>query len=1096
MTLLTMPSHEQRQAEPGLLVANRGEIAVRVLRAARRLGLRTVAVHTAEESEALHVRRADSAYALEGEGVAAYLDGAQIVALAERAGCSLVHPGYGFLSEDAGFAAECADRGLTFVGPPPEVLRLFGDKSRTRRLATQCGVPVLPATEGPTTLDQARGFLDDLGAGTAVMVKALAGGGGRGLRVVRDPEELDWAFERCRSEAMRSFGSGDVYVERLLPRAKHIEVQLLADSHGDISHLWERECTVQRRHQKLVETAPSPWLPQSTRDALLDASVVMASAAGYQGLGTFEFLVDVDAPERFYFIETNPRLQVEHTVTEEITGADLVGAQIQVARGHSLGDLGLTQHQVPSPRGYAIQARVNLEDVRSDGVVRGSTGVLQAFRPPLGEGVRVDTHGYQGLRIDGAFDSLLAKVVGHAPGGDFAAAAARTGEALARFEIVGPSTNVHLLRGVLEHPRFLAGDFTTAFLDEHRADLVGSAEQHGQTPTGGVQRVEAPVPGTVVAVPVSPGQKVTAAEPLVVLEAMKMEHVLTAGVTGVVEELLVGVGDTVEQGTVAAVLTPLEEQDAGPVAVDDVDLDRIRPDLQDVLRRHEVGRDEARPDAVARRRRTGHRTARENLGDLCDPGTFTEYGALALAAQRQRRSVQDLMANTPADGMVCGTGHVNGDLFGDDRSRCVVMSYDYTVLAGTQGQMNHKKTDRMLDLAERMRLPVVLFAEGGGGRPGDTDDQTRATGLDTPTFAAMGRLSGLVPTVGVTAGRCFAGNAALLGCCDVIIATADANLGMGGPAMIEGGGLGRFRPEDIGAMSVQARNGVVDVLVADEPEAVAVTKKYLGYFQGPVEDWTAPDQRRMRSIVPENRVRAYDMREVVETLADRDSVLELRADFGTGIITALARVEGRPVGVVANNPAHLGGAIDRDAADKMARFLQLCDAHGLPVVSLCDTPGFMVGPEAEETATVRHFSRLFVIGANLAVPMCLVVTRKGYGLGAQAMAGGSLGAPVASVAWPTGELGPMGLEGAVKLGYRRELEAVDDPAERQRLFDELLAEHYERGKAVNAAAVFELDDVIDPADTRRWLAASLPAAGPATGHPSGREHPRRFIDTW
>jgi acetyl/propionyl-CoA carboxylase alpha subunit/acetyl-CoA carboxylase carboxyltransferase component len=1063
-----------------------------VQRAATRVGLRTVAVYAPEESHALHVRQADEAYALRRSGTSAYLDAEQIVAISRNTGCSLIHPGYGFLSEDADFAALCAESGLTFVGPSPETLRLFGDKTTTRRLATLCDVPVLPATGGPTTLDEAIAFVDEQGPRTAVMVKALAGGGGRGMRAVRDRADLEWSFERSRSEALRSFGRGEVYVERLLPHAKHVEVQVLADSDGNVVHLWDRECSIQRRHQKVLEIAPSPWLPEPTRADLVESAMRMATRAGFQGLGTFEFLIDVDSPGSFYFIECNPRLQVEHTVTEEITGVDLVVAQLEVALGRTLTELGLTQDQIPRPRGYALQARVNLEEVRPDGVVRASSGVLHRFHVPAGEGIRVDTHGYQGFETSDRFDSLLAKVIAHVPDEDFPDAAARADRALAEFDIAGPSTNLELLRTVLAHPDFLAGKFHTGFLDERALERGPLAEPEGSISDGRQRTLVAPLAGTVVAVPAEPGQKVRPGDPLVVFEAMKMEHVLTASAGGIVDEAFVRVGDTVAEGARAVTLTVVATAEAEARTELEADLTRIRPDLQEVVRRHELGLDEARPEAVARRRRSGHRTARENVTELCDPGSFVEYGALSIAAQRQRRSLEDLMANTPADGMVCGTGHINGDLFAGDRTQCVVMSYDYTVLAGTQGLVNHKKTDRMLELAGRKRLPVILFAEGGGGRPGDTDNQAKASGLDVATFATMGRLSGAVPTVGIASGRCFAGNAALLGCCDVIIATADANIGMGGPAMIEGGGLGRFRPEDIGPADVQTTNGVVDIAVADEAEAVEVAKRYLAYFQGPVGEWSCADQRHLRAVVPENRVRTYDVRQAIELLADEASVLELRRDFGVGVVTALGRVEGRAVGLVANNPGHLGGAIDRDAADKLARFLQLCDAYALPIVSLCDTPGFMVGPEAEETATVRHFSRLFVTGANLSVPLCLVVLRKGYGLGAQAMAGGGFQEPVAAVAWPTGEIGPMGLEGAVKLGFRRELEAVDDPAERQRLFDELLAQHYERGKAMNAATVFELDDVIDPADTRRWLTETL-----RTNNSTPADGKRRaYIDTW
>ncbi|MEZ5143800.1 MAG: carboxyl transferase domain-containing protein [Acidimicrobiales bacterium] len=598
--------------------------------------------------------------------------------------------------------------------------------------------------------------------------------------------------------------------------------------------------------------------------------------------------------------------------------------------------------------------------------------------------------------------------------------------------------------------------------------------------------VSSPMQATVVNVVVAPGDEVTPGRAVVVLESMKMEHEVLADQGGTVVSVAVAAGDTVRPGDRLLVV---EAGAATAVAATDdegaVDLDLVRPDLAEVLDRHAVGLDEHRPDAVAKRRRTGHRTARENVDDLCDAGTFVEYGPLVIAAQRRRRSVEELIERTPADGLVGGVGSVDG-------RRAVVMSYDYTVLAGTQGLQNHRKKDRLFELAERQRLPLVLFAEGGGGRPGDTDG-VGPSGLDCMAFRLFAELSGLVPLVGIASGRCFAGNAALLGCCDVVIATADANIGMGGPAMIEGGGLGVYEPDQIGPIEVQVPNGVVDVAVADEAEAVAVARRYLSYFGGRTDEWSCADQRTLRHVVPENRVRAYDIRAVIDGLADTDSVLELRRAFGAGMVTALARIEGRPLGIVANNPSHLGGAIDADGADKAARFLQLCDAHDLPVLFLCDTPGIMVGPDAEQTALVRHVSRLFVTAASMTVPFFTIVVRKGYGLGAQTMAGGSFKSPLFTVAWPTAEFGGMGLEGAVRLGFRRELDAIDDPAERDRRFDELVALAYERGKGLSTATYFEIDDVIDPADSRRWIVTAIESSPPPTPR-TGKKRP--CIDTW
>ena len=629
--------------------------------------------------------------------------------------------------------------------------------------------------------------------------------------------------------------------------------------------------------------------------------------------------------------------------------------------------------------------------------------------------------------------------------------------------------------------------------------------------------VRAPMASTVVEVLVAPGAAVSAGQAVVIVEAMKMEHELCAGVDGTVAELLVQAGDAVDEGDVlvrvgptaagAAASSPSSNANGEAHGVGGVDAqyappaDRpglganmatstpaLRPDLRELQQRLACTTDAARPEAVARRRAKGQRTARENIDDLCDSGSFIEYGALALAAQRNRRPLDDLIRNTPADGMVTGIGSVNAGLHGREASRCVVMAYDATVLAGTQGMRNHQKTDRMLGIALAQRLPVVLFAEGGGGRPGDTESAVVA-GLHVATFASYARLSGQVPVVGIVAGRCFAGNAALVACSDVIIATRDSNIGMGGPAMVEGGGLGVHPPEAIGPSAVQRVNGVIDIEVDDEVAAVQAARRYLSFFQGALTAWSAPDPMRLRDALPENRVRVYDMRALMRGIGDSDSLLELRAGFGIGILTALVRIEGRPVGLMASNPAHLGGAIDADAADKAARFMQLCDAHGLPIVSLVDTPGFMVGPEIETKAQVRHVGRMFVVAAHLRVPFFAVVLRKGYGLGAMAMTGGGFHETVATVAWPSGEFGAMGLEGAVRLGYRKELAQAKEGAERDALYSRLVAEQYENGKAINMASTLEIDAVIDPAETRSWLSRGLASVriGPGSG---------RYIDPW
>ncbi|UYN93880.1 MAG: biotin/lipoyl-binding protein [Enhydrobacter sp.] len=1093
-----------------LLIANRGEIAIRIAQAAAELGVTTVGVHAEDDAASLHVRRVDETRALNGRGAAAYLDVQGIVDAARAAGCDAVHPGYGFLSENADFARACGAAKIRFVGPTPEQLDLFGDKARARAHAVRCKVPVLPGTEGPTNAAGIATFFRKH-AKAGIVIKAIAGGGGRGMRLVRQEDEITEAFARASAEAEAAFGNGALYAERLVGRARHIEIQIVGDGKGRIVALGERECSLQRRSQKIVEMAPSPGLSAALRKRIVGAAAAMAKAVKYRSLGTFEFLVDGDA---FFFIEANPRLQVEHTVTEEVWGVDLVKAQLSGVLPESEG-----------PRGHAIQLRVNLETMTADGSAKPSGGTLGVFEPPTGLGVRVDTYGYAGYRTNPNFDSLLAKVIVH--GETFEAALIRAERSLMAFRLEGAPSNIGFLRALIADKALRANKVHTRFIDEHAARLVEVAEQFEKPPVPprqagarvdaidplavlaygksqgdaaasasnapeGTVPVPAPMQGTIVSIAVEEGDAVAVGQPLLIMDAMKMQHEIRSPARGYVRRIAVEAGETIYEGHALLFVEEADVEVRGATVAETIDLDHIRPDLAEYFERRAMTLDDRRPDSVARRRKTNQRTARENLNDLIDPGSFIEWGAFAIASQRTRRTQEDLIEKTPADGLITGIGCVNGALFGPERSRTAIAHYDYTVLAGTQGKTNHHKKDRLFEIVEADRLPLVFFTEGGGGRPGDVDVQSVA-GLNTMAFHIFGRLSGVSPLVGINSGRCFAGNAAILGCCDVVIATRNSSIGMGGPAMIEGGNLGVFAPEEVGPMSVQVPNGTVDIAVEDEQEAVAVAKKYLSYFQGALPDWRCADQRLLRRAIPENRLRVYDVRTVIDTLADEGSVLEIRRAFGPGMVTALARVEGKPFGIVANNPTHLAGAIDSDGSDKAARFLQLCDAFDLPVLFLCDTPGMMVGPEIEKTALVRHCSRLFVTGANLTVPFGTIVLRKAYGLGAQAMAGGSFHAGTFAIAWPTGEFGGMGLEGAVKLGYRKELEAIGDPAERRALFDKMVAAAYARGKALSTATYFEVDEVIDPAESRRWIATGLLAA---PRREPLRHKKRPNIDTW
>jgi acetyl-CoA carboxylase carboxyltransferase component/biotin carboxyl carrier protein len=630
--------------------------------------------------------------------------------------------------------------------------------------------------------------------------------------------------------------------------------------------------------------------------------------------------------------------------------------------------------------------------------------------------------------------------------------------------VAAPASGVDAPRRTEKH-RIGDGDHQAVVREPFGADVAMTARH----------TVRSPLAGTVVHRAGVVGTSVAAADVLLVIESMKMEHEVTATRGGILVDLHVRVGDVVAEGDA---LAEIDAREAAAVsgATEPVGATALRADLKVLLDRQALLADSARPDAVARRHAEGRRTARENIADLCDAGSFTEYGAFAHAAQEKRRPRDELIRSTPADGMVTGIGSVNGETFGPERSRTVVLAYDATVLAGTQGLRNHQKTDRLLGIAAAQGLPVVLFAEGGGGRPGDVDMPIVA-GLHVATFANFARLSGQVPVLAVVAGRCFAGNAALAGCSDLLIATRDANLGMGGPAMIEGGGLGVFAPEQIGPSDVQTANGVIDILVEHEAEAVQVVRRCLGYFQGRLPAGAAHPQEPLRDAIPENQLRAHDMRRVLDAVFDAGASTELGAGHGRAVITRLARLGGLSVAVLASHPGHLGGAIDPDAAGKAARFIRLADAHGLPIVSFIDTPGFMVGPEIEARGQVRSAGQLFIAAAQRRVPWLCVVVRKAYGLGAMALAGGSLHEPLATAAWPTAEFGAMGLEGSVRLGYRKELAAAPDDATRAALFQRLLDDQVERGRALPMAATLEIDTVIDPAHTRAWLTQGLASTG-------------------
>lgn len=1074
-----------------LLIANRGEIAIRVARTAADMGIETVAVYPDDDAQCLHVRHADHALKLPGRGVAAYLDIREIVNAALHAGCDSIHPGYGLLSERADFAMACADAGLVFVGPSPETLAQLGDKTLARSAARALGIPVIEGRDDIRTAADLAAFFDENG-GVPVMIKAAMGGGGRGMRVIENADQIDAAFSACQSEALTAFGDGRLYGERFLPNVRHVEVQIIGDG-KTVTHLWDRDCTLQRRNQKIIELAPAPGLNPDLRAALLAAAQALARAADYRGLGTVEFLVEPNATATsgYYFIETNPRIQVEHTVTEDWAGVDLVETQLRIAGGAPLDQIALPDPTGPQPTGFALQCRINTERMGPDGTVTPTGGRLDGFVMPGGRGVRVETHGYVGYETNPGFDSLLAKIIVSSQSGDLNTTLNRANRVLGECHIAGIDTNIALLRAVLTLPdladwavdvRFIERMLSDGSLQQSPQDsggffdtasVNGSADtQPAQTPSfpEGSVPVVAPMQAILVSFEATEGETLQRGQTLAIIEAMKMQHEVNAPMACRVQRHLCAPGQTVQDGAALLVVEETDDVSDKTQGTDTFDPDMIRPDLQGLLDRVALTLDAKRPDAVTRRRSRGQRTARENLADLLQDGSFIEYGQFVHAAQRRRRDIADLQATSPADGIITGVGTVNGDLFGDTGTQVAILAYDGSVMAGTQGMMGHKKTDRLLELARDQKLPVIFYTEGGGGRPGDTDfADTMCSGLDVMTFNLMTRLTADKPSIGINSGYCFAGNAAVFGACDVKIATRNSWIGLGGPAMVEAGGLGAWSPKDIGPAPMQAEIGLVDLLAEDEAHATTLARQVLGCFQGAVTEWAAPDQRLLRHAIPENRKRAYDIRAVINGLVDMGSFIEMRAQFASGMITGLVRIEGQPFGLIANNPMHLGGALDAKASTKAAGFLTLCGRFNLPVISLCDTPGFMVGPASERDGGVQAACSMIAAGAQLDSALFTVVLRKGYGIGAQAMAGGSFAAPFFTISWPTGEFGAMGLEGAVELGYKKELDAQPDAASRQALFDQLVAQSYAHGRALNVASVQEIDAVIDPQETRAWI---------------------------
>ena len=1139
-----------------LLIANRGEIAQRITRAAAESEIKTVALKVPGDEAALHVASADEAVV-----VPSYLATSEIVDAAVRSKCDAIHPGYGFLSESAELARMCEDAGIQFIGPRSETIALLGDKVAARALAQSVGVPTAAGTAKPCADPAAvRDAMATEGLLYPIFLKAVGGGGGRGMRIVESDAHLDKIFETCSREAAVGGNVDGLFVESMVQSARHIEVQLLGDGDGNLVHLFERDCSVQRNRQKMVEASPALGLHPETRERLFEYALRIGNACGYRSAGTCEFLIPGSAPSGGaaaaaaaapVFLEFNPRIQVEHTVTEEATGIDLITAQLRIAlEGATLPSLQLTQERIRLVNGGAMQARIAMTK---------PGGRIQALSEPGGHGVRVDSALYSGYTPNGSYDPLLLKIIARGDGGggggggaDADAVASSRGWELARRRLLRAVNELHLgdevqtnvddVMRVLTSDTFRKGEWDTCMLDnEDEASSAGattttrapaavaaaaagsssrssaktsatSANEPPRPAPHGCEWVYAPLDGQVLDASdaARQGDGVVMGGSLLVLSSMKMEHIVPSPSDGVLMDVIVRPGEHVRRGQAVALIQHGEQSQQQEVVVAEEEETKgggMRADLSRVLKERHRTTDDGRIDGekeggkfsqrVGSRHAAGQLTARENVSALLDEGLpFLEYGRFAVAAQSGRLSVDELRERTPADGLITGVGSINQDAFGPSRSKVSVIAYDATVLAGTQGYFNHRKLDRMLEVTHTQRLPLVLYAEGGGGRPGDTDvDPIANSLLAVSSFRHFAKLSGRTPLIGLASGYCFAGNAALLGLCDVIIATKTANIGMAGPAMIAGGGLGMVKPTAIGPATEGYENGVVDLLVETEAEGAQVARRYLSYFQGKLSGdtsgWAAHDQSTLRDAVPSNRKRTYKMTPIIETLCDVDTFLELRGGYAGGVITGLGRVSGHPLGILANNPmSSLGGAVDSDGALKASRFMELCDSFGLPLLFLCDTPGFMVGVEHERTGAVRKLSRMFSVGSSLKVPSFTIVTRKAYGLGAMAMMGGQAVGEnnTFHISWPTAEAGPMNLEGAVSLGFAKELKKAREEKGvegESKLFNKLLAGGYERAQALSTARTLETDDVIDPAESRQWIVSGLEAAEQHT-QPSNR----------
>ena len=1128
-----------------VLISNRGEIAIRIAKAASALGMESVSVYAPADVLSLHRRFTNQTLEIGGPGsskggpVSAYLDAGALIRAAKLSGSDCVHPGYGFLAENAAFAALCASEGLTFVGPPPGVLSLFGDKVQARAFARSTGIPVVPGSDAPlTSADEALAVARDLGY--PVMLKASAGGGGRGMRLVEGAPDMAGAFERCRSEAQAAFGDGSLFLEKVIARPRHIEVQILADAYGNVVHLHERDCSVQQRHQKLVEIAPAPALDPQLRSRILSDATKLARAAAYVNAGTVEFLVSPETGEH-YFIECNPRIQVEHTVTEQVTGVDIVEAQFRIAAGASLESMGLgSQDTVGTPRGFAVQARV----------VAAAPGSITAYKEPTGPGVRVDACGYLGYAPPPQFDPLFAKVIGSSnSSSSFVSAVDRTLRALDEFHVAGVPTNLPQLRAILLDPRFRAGDARTTLLAEH-PEILSGAFSNGRGPlelleqqavisagdtgpraaspadprktpsleaTAGQRAVECPTAGAVVEINVHEGDTVAAGDVVMVISAMKMETAVTAPCTGVVTAVQrLSAGDTVAAGQVVAVITPAAARtDHHVPAATQVREQTWAPVLDEISTLQRMAQARLAPGSedpgVVRQRSRGKLTCRERIALLLDEGSFREVGSVAgFASYDDEGRVADF---TPAN-HVGGWGKIDG-------RTAIVCADDFTSRGGHADGAIGAKSGYLDRLSLELRVPSVRMLDGssGGGSvaamvPAQRQDGESSAKESTGAITAgRPRVTGTggsflpghlgssmfaeqlstVPVVNMLLGSVVGIGAAkaVLGHFSVMVRDI-AQLFVAGPPVVSHAMGYDISKEDLGDWRIHCKNGSVDNLAETEEEAAEMTRRFLSYLPSnvyeappvlPPNPNDPPDRRdeELFSLIPRKRTTTFDIRKAITLLADWGSFFEVGPLWGTDQVTGFVRFNGHPLGVIASDSRHVnGGALTADGCDKLTRHLDLCDLFHIPVLNLVDNPGFAVGVEHEISGTIRRGGAWMIAFAQISVPIFTVLMRRSFGVAGNNYATPQ-SRPSVRVAWPAADVGGIPPEGGIEAAYKRQLAEAADPAA---LRAELNARIESARGPLGPLSRFQIEEIVDPRDTRRLVCEWVETAYRIASQPS------------